>query len=216
MRGKRHRFNSCIGKIPWRRNWQPTPGFFPGESHGQRSLVGHSPWGCREWNTTEHAQCCLLGHGRCTVYLTDQRQKQIRLCLREKYYILSLLSLLLPTLFAFSHRSWISVSELCNILKPLASHLVSTQWTLGPNPAFHCFSTRLTFPDSPKNIPSFQETYRAWNASYLTGTMAHDFQIWHPNSHGDLSKWYHISQRLGLGLLTLKWEAGLKINNLLG
>ena len=43
-RHKRHRFNSQVGKIPWRRKWQPTPVFFPGESHEQRSLVGYSPW----------------------------------------------------------------------------------------------------------------------------------------------------------------------------
>ena len=35
----------CLGKIPWRRKWQPIPAFLPGESHGQRSLVGYSPWG---------------------------------------------------------------------------------------------------------------------------------------------------------------------------
>ena len=35
-----------VGKSPWRRQWQPTPVFFlPGKSHGQRSLVGYSPWG---------------------------------------------------------------------------------------------------------------------------------------------------------------------------
>ena len=34
-----------VGKIPWRREWQPTPVFLPGESHGERSLAGHSPWG---------------------------------------------------------------------------------------------------------------------------------------------------------------------------
>ena len=34
-----------IGKIPWRRKWQPTPIFLPGESHGQRNLVGYSSWG---------------------------------------------------------------------------------------------------------------------------------------------------------------------------
>ena len=34
-------------KSPWRRAWQPTAVFLPGESHGQRSLVGYSPWGCR-------------------------------------------------------------------------------------------------------------------------------------------------------------------------
>ena len=35
----------CVGKTPWRRKWQPTPVFLPGESHGQRSLAGYSPWG---------------------------------------------------------------------------------------------------------------------------------------------------------------------------
>ena len=39
--------------IPWRRAWQPTPVFLPGESHGQRSLVGYSPWGRQESDTTE-------------------------------------------------------------------------------------------------------------------------------------------------------------------
>ena len=33
-----------VGKIPWRRKWQPTPVILPGESHGRRSLVGYSPW----------------------------------------------------------------------------------------------------------------------------------------------------------------------------
>ena len=37
----------------WRRKWQPTPVFLPGESHGQRGLVGYSPWGCKELDTTE-------------------------------------------------------------------------------------------------------------------------------------------------------------------
>ena len=49
----RSRFDTWVGKIPWRRAWQPTPVFLPGESHGQRSLVGHSPWGRKESNTTE-------------------------------------------------------------------------------------------------------------------------------------------------------------------
>ena len=42
-----------IGKIPWRRTQQPTPVFLPGESHRQRSLVGYSPWGCKELDMTE-------------------------------------------------------------------------------------------------------------------------------------------------------------------
>ena len=39
---------------PWRRKWQPAPIFLPGKSHGQRSLAGYSPWGCKESDTTEH------------------------------------------------------------------------------------------------------------------------------------------------------------------
>ena len=37
-------FDPLVGKIPWRRKGRPTPGFLPGKSHGQRSLVGYSPW----------------------------------------------------------------------------------------------------------------------------------------------------------------------------
>ena len=36
-------FDPFIGKIPWRRKWQPTPVFLPGKAHGQRSLAGYSP-----------------------------------------------------------------------------------------------------------------------------------------------------------------------------
>ena len=42
-----------VGKISWRREWQPTPVFLPGESLGQKSLEGCSPWGCKEADTTE-------------------------------------------------------------------------------------------------------------------------------------------------------------------
>ena len=49
-----HGFGPWVGKIPWSRKWQSTPVFLPGKSHGQRSLVGHSPWGRRELDTTEH------------------------------------------------------------------------------------------------------------------------------------------------------------------
>ena len=42
-----------IGKIPWKKEWQPTPVFLPGESLGQRRLVGYSPWGCKELDRIE-------------------------------------------------------------------------------------------------------------------------------------------------------------------
>ena len=46
-------FNPWIGKIFWKRKWQPTPVLLPGKFHGLRSLVGYSPWGHKESNTTE-------------------------------------------------------------------------------------------------------------------------------------------------------------------
>ena len=47
------RFNPWVRKIPWRREWLPTPVFLPGEFHGQRSLAGYSQWGHKESDTTE-------------------------------------------------------------------------------------------------------------------------------------------------------------------
>ena len=44
---------SWVRKIPWKRKWQPTSVFWPGKSHGQRSLVGYSPWGCKESDIAE-------------------------------------------------------------------------------------------------------------------------------------------------------------------
>ena len=50
---KRGGFNGWVGKISWRRARDPTPVFLLGESHGQRSLVGYSPWGRKESDTIE-------------------------------------------------------------------------------------------------------------------------------------------------------------------
>ena len=50
---RRRGFDPWVGKIPWRRAWQPTPVFLPGESHGQRNLVDYSSQGCRESSMTE-------------------------------------------------------------------------------------------------------------------------------------------------------------------
>ena len=49
-------FDPWFGKTPWRRKWQPTPVFLPGQSHGQRSPRGYSPRGRKESDTTEGQQ----------------------------------------------------------------------------------------------------------------------------------------------------------------
>ena len=50
-RHKRLGFNSCVGEILWRRNWQPTPVFSLVKSHRRRSLAGYRPWGRQESGT---------------------------------------------------------------------------------------------------------------------------------------------------------------------
>ena len=52
-RYERYGFNPWVGKIPWRRAWQPTPVFLPRETHGQRRLVGYSLWGRKESDMTK-------------------------------------------------------------------------------------------------------------------------------------------------------------------
>ena len=49
---RRPGFDTWVRRIPWRRKWQPTPVFLTGKLHGQRNLVGYSPWGHREWDRT--------------------------------------------------------------------------------------------------------------------------------------------------------------------
>ena len=61
-RCRRHGFDPWVGKIPWRRKWQPIPVFLPGESKGQRSLVGYSPWGHSQTDTTERLNPHLPQH----------------------------------------------------------------------------------------------------------------------------------------------------------
>ena len=56
---RRPGFSPWVGKISWRRKWQPTLVFFPEISHGWRSLVGYSPWGCKELDTTEMTSLSL-------------------------------------------------------------------------------------------------------------------------------------------------------------
>ena len=73
-RPKRHWFDPWVGKISWRRKWHPTPVFLLGESHGQKSLVGYSPKGRKELDTTEVTQ-----HA-CTHVCTSSVQQNFLCC----------------------------------------------------------------------------------------------------------------------------------------
>ena len=69
-------FSPWVRKIPWRRKWQPTPVFLPGEFHGQRGLEGYSPWGHKRVGhniVTEQQQQI---QGKRMVFSTDKAGKK--------------------------------------------------------------------------------------------------------------------------------------------
>ena len=73
LKCRRPRFDPWVRKIPWRREWQPTPVFLSRKSHGQRSLVGYSPWGSKRVGhnqATKHTHRHVRDSVRSTLLLT--------------------------------------------------------------------------------------------------------------------------------------------------
>ena len=62
-RCKIHVFDSWVGKMPWRRAWQPPPVFLPGKSHSSRNLVSYGPWGHSESDTIERLSTLRVSTG---------------------------------------------------------------------------------------------------------------------------------------------------------
>ena len=70
LQDRRLKFDLWVREIPWRRESLSTPVFLPREFHGQGSLAGYSPWGCKELDTTERLTLSLYhmdGHCFCRV-----------------------------------------------------------------------------------------------------------------------------------------------------
>ena len=82
LQSRRFRFDPWVRKIPWRKEWLPSLIFLPGESHGQRSLVGYSPWGRKESDTTER----LSKHTHTSQHRARQRkeEKKKKQCRKKK------------------------------------------------------------------------------------------------------------------------------------
>ena len=77
-RCRKCRFDPWVGKIPWRRKWQSPLVFLPGESRGQRSLVGYSPWGSQRVGHRGVTEPARTGWGECMLPL---RETGISVCL---------------------------------------------------------------------------------------------------------------------------------------
>ena len=108
---RRTGFNPWAGKIPWRREWQPTPLFLPEEFHEQRSLADPSSWGCKESDTTEqltltfslpsrkaqYSEICMVSHFNqvrlCVTLWTTARQAPLSMKFSREEYLSGLPSL---------------------------------------------------------------------------------------------------------------------------
>ena len=71
QRRERCGFYPWVGKSPWRRAWQPTPVFLPGESHGQRSLVGYRPWSHKELDMLKGLSMARIGMNNKLPYMSQ-------------------------------------------------------------------------------------------------------------------------------------------------
>ena len=96
---RRPGFDPWVGKIPWRREWQPTPVFLPGESHGLRSLAGSSPQGLEESDMIEQ-----LTH---TPIFFETRERLFEILLFFGLYSLFCLWFIIA-LFNATHIPWCS------------------------------------------------------------------------------------------------------------
>ena len=77
---KRFMFDPRVRKIPWKRKWQPTPVFLPGQFHGQESLAGYSAWGYKESDTTECTHTHTHTHTRVSPTLKILKSARYNSC----------------------------------------------------------------------------------------------------------------------------------------
>ena len=96
--------------IAWRREWQPTPVFLPGELHGQRNLVGYSSWGRKELVTTEDWHYHTLSSGLRALHGFDQVHLATTFWHRQ-YCLVKLLSRVWPfaTPWTVAHQAPLSM-----------------------------------------------------------------------------------------------------------
>ena len=131
-RCKRCGFDPWVGKIPWRREWQPVPVFLPGKSHGQRSLVGHSLWDHKESDMTEHARMQNVvrrAHDLCGILAPDPWPQSIYVKTSMKPKSRDMLQNSWPVLFKLSR--WCSGIYSVNFTVLIIVPCLNKMFTLG-------------------------------------------------------------------------------------
>ena len=99
---RRPRFDAWVGNISWRGAWQPTPVILPGDSHGQRSLVGYSPQHHKESDMTEVTEHSGMNINTSQVFLSEPWILKPQSSLEKHRSLVERLNLLLH--FISEHR----------------------------------------------------------------------------------------------------------------
>ena len=136
---KRCAFNPWVRNIPWRRKWQPIPVLLLGKSHGQKSLVGYSPWGHRVGHRSAqhtHARMHAHMHARtrassgCNVWTA---RRQLAIWLWRSGIVLVCLTLKQQTSLSHSCRGWKSeIRDLAWMGSEVLFQTADSQFLLNP------------------------------------------------------------------------------------
>ena len=131
-RYRRCRFDPWVRKSPWSRKWQPILVFLPGKSHGQKSLVGYSPWSCKELDMTEcvcvHACACAHTHTHThthTLEVQDQRGSRLVFSPASSWLADGYLPLQVPSRCETAASSTPSLLCACTSLVSACPHVLS-------------------------------------------------------------------------------------------
>ena len=131
---RRYGFDPWVRKIPWRREWQPTPVFLPGKSRGQRNLTGHSSWGHKESDMTERAHTYLTR--RLIFFMLNHsgllgRLAGVRKLIEEGKYegMMKRVFISLGCIYTMEWNCWVMVT-LCSPFKDLPDSFPSSDCTI--------------------------------------------------------------------------------------
>ena len=149
-RYKKFRFHCWVRKIPWSRKWQPTPLFSPVKSHGQKSLVGYSPWNCKEQD------------------MIEQRAKLNRYKHKDVFLFKSLLTSML-----FWTPSWNSFFNTAGLPISLLLKVYSDFWLLSQSEQCSLLLGNHPYHRTGKGQFSFQSQRQAMSKNAQTTTQLH-------------------------------------------
>ena len=106
---------SWVRKSPWRRKWQPTPVFLPGESHGLRSLAGYSSWGHRDGYDWSDLPCWCMKQKEETIWAwKEENQFCFTDCLHEHIHPVFTSSLNIPAPSSTVYSAFLQINFFLN------------------------------------------------------------------------------------------------------